>query len=369
MRAKFYIFLCLMLSFSLAFGGSKGGSAPVAVRGYIKSNGTYVAPHYRSAPDGNVYNNWSTVGNVNPYTGEEGKKNPLPGTGLAAESETNVKRPEAATLASPQWQPNVAAESPNSLSNQLYTRSPSSTVAGKSPVAPKSLDLRALSSVERQSIDLACISAKGDGPAAMNRCMAIQLAAFERGPRAPDLRALSSAERQSIDLACISAKGDGPASMNRCLASQLAAFERGPRAPDLRALSSVERQSIDLACISAKGDGPAAMNRCLATQLATFERGPLSPNLSALSSVERQSIDLACISAKGDGPATMNKCLTTHLAAFERGPRSPDLSALSYAERQSIDLACISAKGDGPAAMNKCLHRQLQAMSAYDAHR
>jgi hypothetical protein len=42
----------------------------VAVRGYVKSNGTYVAPHMRSAPDGNPYNNWSFPGNTNPYTGK-----------------------------------------------------------------------------------------------------------------------------------------------------------------------------------------------------------------------------------------------------------------------------------------------------------
>lgn len=53
-------------------GHSSGGST--YVHGYTRSNGTYVAPHYRSAPDGNFYNNWSTKGNVNPYTGEEGTK-------------------------------------------------------------------------------------------------------------------------------------------------------------------------------------------------------------------------------------------------------------------------------------------------------
>jgi hypothetical protein len=48
--------------------------AQVYVRGYTKSNGTYVAPHYRSSPDGNFSNNWSTKGNVNPYTGELGTR-------------------------------------------------------------------------------------------------------------------------------------------------------------------------------------------------------------------------------------------------------------------------------------------------------
>ena len=46
----------------------------VRVKGYLRKDGTYVQPHYRTAPDGRFYNNWSTYGNVNPYTGEFGKK-------------------------------------------------------------------------------------------------------------------------------------------------------------------------------------------------------------------------------------------------------------------------------------------------------
>ena len=46
------------------------------VRGYYRKDGTYVQPHYRSKPDGNPFNNWSTKGNVNPYTGKPGTKNP-----------------------------------------------------------------------------------------------------------------------------------------------------------------------------------------------------------------------------------------------------------------------------------------------------
>jgi hypothetical protein len=49
-------------------------NADVRVRGYYRSNGTYVQPHYRSNPDGNRYNNWSTRGNVNPYTGKRGTR-------------------------------------------------------------------------------------------------------------------------------------------------------------------------------------------------------------------------------------------------------------------------------------------------------
>ena len=49
--------------------------ADVHVRGYYRSNGAYVAPHYRSDPDGSRANNWSTYGNVNPYTGRRGTRN------------------------------------------------------------------------------------------------------------------------------------------------------------------------------------------------------------------------------------------------------------------------------------------------------
>jgi hypothetical protein len=51
--------------------------AAVRVRGYFRSNGTYVRPHYRSKPDGNFYNNWSTYPNINPYTGVRGTRRTL----------------------------------------------------------------------------------------------------------------------------------------------------------------------------------------------------------------------------------------------------------------------------------------------------
>jgi len=44
--------------------------------GYTRQNGTYVQPHYQTAPDGNPYNNWSTRGNTNPFTGQPGTRHP-----------------------------------------------------------------------------------------------------------------------------------------------------------------------------------------------------------------------------------------------------------------------------------------------------
>ena len=48
----------------------------VHVRGYTRKDGTFVAPHYRSAPDSSVNNNWSTSPNINPYTGQQGTRTP-----------------------------------------------------------------------------------------------------------------------------------------------------------------------------------------------------------------------------------------------------------------------------------------------------
>lgn len=48
----------------------------VHVRGYYRRNGTYVRPHWRSAPDGTPLNNYSFPGNVNPYTGQVAPGNP-----------------------------------------------------------------------------------------------------------------------------------------------------------------------------------------------------------------------------------------------------------------------------------------------------
>ncbi len=44
------------------------------VRGYTTKNGTYVAPHRQTKPNGLKVDNWSTKGNVNPFTGKSGTK-------------------------------------------------------------------------------------------------------------------------------------------------------------------------------------------------------------------------------------------------------------------------------------------------------
>ena len=65
---KLVIFLIAMVVMSAV------ALADTYVNGYFRSNGTYVAPHYRSSPNSTTRDNWSTYGNTNPYTGKSGTK-------------------------------------------------------------------------------------------------------------------------------------------------------------------------------------------------------------------------------------------------------------------------------------------------------
>lgn len=67
MRKIYLILFLIAAAFKL--------SAQTHVNGYFRSNGTYVEPHYRSSPNSTKLDNWSTKGNINPYTGAEGTKN------------------------------------------------------------------------------------------------------------------------------------------------------------------------------------------------------------------------------------------------------------------------------------------------------
>ena len=62
----------LIIAVTVLLLSAQAFARDVHVDGYTRSNGTYVQPHYRSAPDSTPTNNYSHEGNVNPYTGEIG---------------------------------------------------------------------------------------------------------------------------------------------------------------------------------------------------------------------------------------------------------------------------------------------------------
>lgn len=66
------LILSTILALVVFFSTFSAVDALVRVKGYTKKNGTYVQPHYRTNPNTRTYDNWSTKGNVNPYTGKKG---------------------------------------------------------------------------------------------------------------------------------------------------------------------------------------------------------------------------------------------------------------------------------------------------------
>ena len=53
---------------------SSGGTH--SVKGHTTKNGTYIAPHQQTNPNGTQRDNWSSKPNVNPYTGKAGTIEP-----------------------------------------------------------------------------------------------------------------------------------------------------------------------------------------------------------------------------------------------------------------------------------------------------
>lgn len=68
-RSTTFILLCLTACGVLASGSH-------ATKGYVKKDGTYVAPSRATNPNSTKTDNYSSKGNANPYTGKEGTKDP-----------------------------------------------------------------------------------------------------------------------------------------------------------------------------------------------------------------------------------------------------------------------------------------------------
>jgi len=58
--------------FAIMLLASSGALADQYVHGYTKSNGTYVQPYHRTNANSIKSDNYSSQGNINPYTGQPG---------------------------------------------------------------------------------------------------------------------------------------------------------------------------------------------------------------------------------------------------------------------------------------------------------
>lgn len=56
----------------VALAASSMAFADQYVRPHVTKDGTYVEGYHRSSPNNNRYDNYSSQGNINPYTGQRG---------------------------------------------------------------------------------------------------------------------------------------------------------------------------------------------------------------------------------------------------------------------------------------------------------
>lgn len=71
MKKIFAIIFVLAIAF---FVNTQSAEAVTKVKSYYRKNGTYVNSYYRSDSNRYKYDNYSTKGNYNPYTGKKGYK-------------------------------------------------------------------------------------------------------------------------------------------------------------------------------------------------------------------------------------------------------------------------------------------------------
>ena len=69
-KKAYLILIFLFLWFGSIF--CQTNSHHVRVSGYTRKDGSYVQPYFRTAPNSTNRDNFSTKGNVNPYTGKPG---------------------------------------------------------------------------------------------------------------------------------------------------------------------------------------------------------------------------------------------------------------------------------------------------------
>jgi hypothetical protein len=72
-------FIASILLSSVLFLGAFVNNAQaktIRSKGYFKSSGKYVMPYFKTSPNRTKFDNYSTKGNYNPFTGKKGTVSP-----------------------------------------------------------------------------------------------------------------------------------------------------------------------------------------------------------------------------------------------------------------------------------------------------
>ncbi len=67
-------FIVSIILVAVLFFSAQAVNALSRVGGYYRTSGKYVQPYYRTSPNTYKYDNYSSRGNYNPWTGKKGYK-------------------------------------------------------------------------------------------------------------------------------------------------------------------------------------------------------------------------------------------------------------------------------------------------------
>lgn len=164
--SRFLTVVLFLLSIqTVAYAASSSG-APVPVKGYYRKDGTYVAPYVRSAPNGTAADNYSTKGNVNPYTGEAGTKN-VTDASLSSGSSQNIA--PLAQVEAPKHEPTFVPDEPATAkptNNAAANNAPSGETATLELILAEIRKLTA--QVQKLESRIERLEAKGVAPSSAN---------------------------------------------------------------------------------------------------------------------------------------------------------------------------------------------------------
>lgn len=125
--------IILLIILFLGFLGqclAQVNSKHVRVKGHTRKDGTYVQPYYRTAPNSTNRDNFSTIGNRNPYTGKAGYIKP--DNNYKYRNSTNESTPTSKTYYYP-----IPTKTPNKTytnpqpTKKSYNNTQSTTISNK----------------------------------------------------------------------------------------------------------------------------------------------------------------------------------------------------------------------------------------------
>ena len=154
------------------------------------------------------------------------------------------------------------------------------------------------------------------GAGRVRHCLRQQISSLENSPGLPYLSRFDATTRESLELACLRDKSQGPAAYGACLRDQIDKFQSSPGMPDLSRLDYRTRQSIELACTRTKHQGPARYGRCLNEHVVALRTSPGVPDISGLDYPTRRSVELACVMIQSQGPVAYGNCVRAQLQSI-----------------------------------------------------